>query len=105
MVTTSRAETVAVRRAAPDYASQSVTPVLALPAFSVESLRLVVVRALRGGECAEEPSREGRRCGVACEQSDMNTDVTIVILCGNCTMRTKYPSESIDMWRSGRGDT
>lgn len=28
----------------------------------------------------------------------MNTDVTIVILCGNCTMRTKYPSESIDMW-------
>ena len=28
----------------------------------------------------------------------MNTDITILIVCGNCTMRTKYPSESIDMY-------
>lgn len=28
----------------------------------------------------------------------MNVEVTIFILCGNCTMRTKYPSESIDMF-------
>ena len=30
-------------------------------------------------------------------QANMNVDVTIIILCGNCSMTTKFPSESIDM--------
>ena len=32
------------------------------------------------------------------QKVSMNVEVTIFILCGNCTMRTKYPSESIDMF-------
>lgn len=31
------------------------------------------------------------------QKVSMNVEVTIFILCGNCTMRTKYPSESIDI--------
>lgn len=77
VVTTSRVEAVP-RRASPDFGSQSVTPSRydwsSSPHYLEESVR---------------KSPPGK--------SDMNTDVTIVILCGNCTMRTKYPSESIDI--------
>lgn len=31
------------------------------------------------------------------EKVSMNVEVTIFIICGNCSMTTKYPSESIDM--------
>ena len=30
------------------------------------------------------------------EKVSMNVEVTIFIICGNCSMTTKYPSESID---------
>ena len=28
----------------------------------------------------------------------MNVDITILIVSGNCTMKTKYPSESVDLY-------
>ena len=31
------------------------------------------------------------------EKVSMNVEITIFIICGNCSMTTKYPSESIDM--------
>ena len=34
---------------------------------------------------------------VAPKKVSMNVEVTIFILCGNCSMTTKYPSESIEM--------